>query len=153
MSLHVTHSTIDGTTMPLAIVRIMVPEGLVISKETMADARKQWSSSYRKFDKFVLAVDLTHESLTFLNCVWLVPHVVKILHKHREKSDRQILVNGLVLSDGQERLYEMVTALYEPTKTVVKAKTLDELLPMIKSECENMSSAPRGPSEAQSSRT
>lgn len=153
MSLHVTHGTIDGTNVPLAIVRITVPKDLVINKETMEDARKQWSSSYRKFDKFVIAVDLTHESLTFLNCVWLVPHVVKILQKHREKSDKQIIVNGLVLSEGQEKLYDMVTALYVPTKTVVKAKTLNELLPMIKSECENMSSVPRDWSEARPSQT
>jgi hypothetical protein len=123
----VTHGWLGSD--PALLIRVNIP--LRASIPTTADKaafRDTWIAAYDKYGqvgRFVLIVDISAVSLPM--GLLVAPFVAQLLREMRSRSEKQVLVTGLIMSRASERIKTAVTMLYKPATHLVCAETLPVL--------------------------
>ncbi len=115
--------------LPCVSVRFVVPEVVVTDG---IDAMKQrWVDMYDRLKRFVIIVDLTHPSIISFNTAWVVPHVIEMLVRMRDRSEKQVVASGIVVNWYGKKVADGVTQLYTPTRPVFYGETFDNVCSQI----------------------
>jgi len=125
--LSVSYGHLAGT--PVARVRIVVPSEFKGTREDMEQLRQDWTAMYNQHGSsvFALMVDITDASVTFMFYMKVLRTLIDTLRELKERSEWQVVLNGIVVSRVTRLLIPLVTSQYEPSKELVVASTQDEL--------------------------
>lgn len=125
--LSISYGHLAGT--PVARVRIVVPPEFKGTREDMEQLRQDWTAMYNQHGSnvFALMVDITDASVTFMFYMKVLRTLIDTLRALKERSEWQVVLNGIVVSRVTKLLIPLVTSQYEPTKELVVASTQDEL--------------------------
>ena len=123
IELHTANQQIKGY--PVVCIRVKDPSEEVITDETEARVRREWTAAYDRHAKFFFMVDI--RSVTLMGTFAIVPKVVDILKSLRERSRYQVITTGLILTPIADPLVKAVTALYPPERPIVTGQTPEEV--------------------------
>lgn len=125
--LTINYGHLAGT--PVARVRIVVPPGFAGTPEDLERLRRDWAAMYNQHGStvFALMVDITDDSVTFMFYMKVLRTLIETLRALKERSEWQVVLNGVVVSPVTKLLIPLVTSQYKPTKELVVATTQAEL--------------------------
>lgn len=109
--------------LPCVRIRFVIPD--VVVTDGLDAMKDRWVRMYDELDRFVVVADLTHESLMSFNTAWVVPHVLEMLFKMRDRSEQQVVVSGLVVNYMGRKVADGVTTVYTPTRPLFYGETME----------------------------
>ena len=114
-----------GTIKGKPVLSVALNPNVTPTNEMEAEIHKNWAKLYDTYKYFYFIVDI--RTLTIVNAFTLVPRVAALLQTTREKSRKQVISTGVIMSPIAQPLFHGVTTLYKPERPVMIGTEWDEV--------------------------